>query len=171
MYDLADPVPGPLPQTPVTIRGDGTLHVVDPRRQPKFAVASTWIELDGDRRAQISQPGLTQQGLVLWKLAKKGARILSETSGLQVNGDIYGPDVGRMLAWDCRGSFVYTLLIKEDQAVDIRLDGNLLRHLELKAGDTWNSSVPVDHPGRRCLFEIAPTHLVGTTELRFERDS
>ena len=88
---------------------------------------------------------------------------LSQTSGLQVNGDIYGPDKGRIDAYDCVGTFRYSLLVKEDEAVDIFLDGKLVRHLVLKAGDTWNSSFPVSRPGRRCTLEIAPTHLVGTT--------
>lgn len=170
VYFLNDRVPGPLPQTPLTVEADGRA-VGDPRGAPEFAVASTWLELDGERKTEIAQQGLTQKGLVLWNLGGKPLRVLSQTSGLQVNGDIYGPDAGRLDAWDCRGTFVYTLLIKEDQAVDIRLDGNLLRHLDLKAGETWSSSVPVDRPGAKCTLEIAPTRLVGTTQLRFARDS
>jgi hypothetical protein len=169
VYDLGTLVPGPLPQGAATVGDDGRLHFAG-GKAPKFAIASTWIELDGERKGQVAQQGLTQAGLVLWHMADV-PRLLSQTSGLQVNGDIYGPDKGRIDAYDCVGSFRYSLVIKEDQAVDIFLDGKLVRHLVLKAGDTWNSSIPVSRPGRKCTFEIAPTHLVGTTELTFHRGS
>ena len=39
----------------------GRLHFAR-GRAPKFAIASTWIELDGERKGQVAQQGLTQAG-------------------------------------------------------------------------------------------------------------
>ena len=65
------------------------------------------IDVDRARRraqgCRSQQQGLTQAGLVLWHLADVPLRMLSQTSGLQVNGDIYGPDTGRLDAYDCAG--------------------------------------------------------------------
>ena len=107
VYDLGTPVPGPLPQAAATVGDDGRLHFAG-GKAPEFAIASTWIELDGERKGQVAQQGLTQAGLVLWHMADV-PRVLSQTSGLQVNGDIYGPNRGRIDAYDCAGSFRYTL--------------------------------------------------------------
>lgn len=173
IFDLGGPVPGPLPQEPAAVEADGTVKV--PRthkRKPRWALASTWMELAGEKVAEVAQPGLTQRGLALWHL-RGPLRILTRTSGLQVNGDIYGPGAGKLVAYDCRrGAFHYTILVKEDQVIDIRVDQKLVRHLELKAGDTWTSTVPIARSRTgTCTFEIAPTKLVGTTQLSYERDS
>jgi hypothetical protein len=169
VLNLGTPVPGPLPQDAAQIRPDGMVVDESKKRKPRWAVASTWMQLHGDLATQIEQPGLTQRGLALWHLSGP-LQVLSQISGVHVNGDIYGPDVGRLEAFDChKGVFRYTLLIKEDEAIDIRLDGKLLRHLDLKGGQVWTSSVPVDRKGATCTLEIAPTRLVGTTVLEFDR--
>ena len=175
VYDLGkDEVPGPLPQAPVHTEGDGTVFVPpSSRKEAKYAVASTWIELRGERAAEIQQQGLTQAGLVLWKL-ERPLRVLTRISGLQVNGDVYGPDKGRLVAYACSdGTFKVTLIIKQPQTVDIRLDGRVVKHLDYpapKENETWHGEFPVSgHGGGPCTFEVAPSGLVGTTVFTYDR--
>ncbi len=83
-------MPGPLPQDDVTVRPDGT--VVGP---PSHLAgrgtrsSSNWIKLHGERKGEVTQQGLNQTGLVLWKL-EQPLRLRSWISGLEPNGDIYG---------------------------------------------------------------------------------
>jgi Dolichyl-phosphate-mannose-protein mannosyltransferase len=175
VYDLGgDEVPGPLPQAHVQTEGDGTVFVPPSGlKEAKYAVASNWIELRGDRVAQVTQQGLSQAGLVLWKLDRP-LRVLSRVSGLQVNGDIYARDKGRLVVYACNnGTFSVTLIIKEPEVVDIRIDGRNVRHLAFpspKENETWHGDLPVTgHGGGPCTLEVAPTGLVGTTVFTFAR--
>ncbi len=170
VYDLSTHVPGPLPQEDVVINDDGVAAVVDSRPPPEYAIASNWIELAGEKVADVAQPGLTQRGLALWKLDGP-LRLVSQTSAVQLNGDIYGPNAGKVEAWDCHGAFRYTIFAKENQTVDIRVDGKLVQRLDLKTDESSHGSVPVDRPGTRCTLEVVPSHLLGTTDLGFDRAS
>ncbi len=171
VYDLGVVVPGPLPQTFVRTERDGTVRVPSSgRKEAKYAVASTWIELRGDKVAQITQQGLTQAGLALWRLDRP-LRVLSRISGLQPNGDIYGPGQGDLLVYACNnGTFSVTMIVKEAQVVDIRIDGRTVRHLDFPSPTTWHGDFPVtEHGGGTCTLELAPTRLLGTTVFTFAR--
>jgi hypothetical protein len=174
VYSLGPKVPGPLPQDSAEIQKDGTVFVPpSDRREVKYAVASTWFELVGDRVAQIAQQGLTQAGLVLWKLDRP-LRVTSRVTGMEVNGDIYAHFSGRLIEYGCtQGRFRLTLLIKEPETVDIRLDGKLVRQLDFpspKPDEVWRGEVAVTgHDGDRCTLEVAPSGLLGTTVFTFER--
>ena len=89
-------MPGPLPQTRVTVRPDGTVvgGPTDHDHRAKYAIASNWIELVGDRAGEVAQQGLHQRGLVLWKVDNP-MRVRSWTSGIEANGDIYGRGAAR----------------------------------------------------------------------------
>jgi hypothetical protein len=173
VYDLgAQSVPGPLPQERVSVRPDGTLVTASPgHHKPRFAVASNWIELAGRRAGGIEQVGLTQRGLVLWKLRGR-LRMRSQISGLQLNGDISGQAV--LVAYGCRtGTFRVTLLIKQPEKVDIRVNGRLVRHLEFPSppgGQTWHGDLPVvGQLGGACSMSVSTTGLTGTTQFEFDR--
>ena len=173
VYDLSPiAVPGPLPQTEVETEGDGTVFVPPSKlKEAKYTIASNWIELRGDRVAQIQQEGLTQTGLALWKLDRP-LRILTRVTGLQPNGDVYGATRGRLTAYACNnGRFAVTLIIKEPETVDIRLNGRLVKHLAFRAPQpSWHGEFPVTgHGGGVCTFDVAPSGLVGTTVFTFER--
>jgi hypothetical protein len=173
VYDLgAQPVPGPLPQERVSVRPDGTLVTARPgHRKPRFAIASNWIELAGKRAAAVEQVGLTQKGLALWKLRGR-LRLRSQISGLQLNGDISGQAV--LIAYGCRtGTFRVTLLIKQPENIDIRVNNKLVRHLEFPnppGGQTWHGDLPVvGQLGGACSMSINTSGLTGTTQFEFDR--
>ena len=173
VYDLsALGVPGPLPQAEVQVQGDGTVFVPSAsRKDAKYAVAANWIELRGDRVAQIQQQGLTQTGLALWKLDRP-LRMLTRVTGLQPNGDIYASTTGRLTAYACNsGRFVTTLIIKQPETVDIRLNGRLAKHLVFRAPQpSWHGEFPVTgHGGGPCTLEVTPSGLIGTTVFQYDR--
>jgi hypothetical protein len=170
VYDLNKAtVPGPLPQDQVWLRPDGTVGG-PPAHLPetKYVIASNWLELDGERKAQITQQGLEQTGLALWKVAQP-LRVRSWIAGLQPNGDIAGE--GRLVAYDCKsGTFSVTLLIKQPEKVDIRIDDKLVRHLEFTVPQTWHGDLAVpERTGGTCTLSIIPTGLTGTTVFEFHR--
>jgi hypothetical protein len=165
-------VPGPLPQERVSVRPDGT--VVAPSTHgngPHYAVAPNWIELAGDPVGEVAQQGLTQKGLVLWKLDGP-LRLRSQTSGLQLNGDISGQAV--LVAYGCRtGTFRVTLLIKQGEMLDIRVNDKVVKHLDFSssAGEqTWHGEFPVvGQLGGACSMSVTAGGLTGTTVFEFDR--
>ena len=173
VFDLgAQTVPGPLPQDRVGIRPDGIV-VARSRHDdgPHYAIASNWIELAGERAGGVEQQGLTQKGLVLWKLDGP-LRMLSQTSGLQLNGDLSGQGV--IVAYGCtRGTFRVTLLIKQAETIDIRVGDRLVRHLEFPSpseGQSWHGEFPVNGlHGKACSLSVTSTGLTGTTQFEFDR--
>ena len=170
VYDLnVATVPGPLPQDDVTVRPDGT--VVGPPShlaRTRYAIVSNWIKLHGERRGEVTQQGLNQTGLVLWKL-EQPLRLRSWISGLEPNGDISGE--ARLVAYNCKsGTFSVTLLIKQAENVDISIDGNPVRHLEFPGPTTWHGDLPVpERAGGTCTLTVKPTGLAGTTVFEFHR--
>jgi hypothetical protein len=174
VYYLGREVPGPLPQSSAEIQQDGTVFVPSAgRRDPKFAVVSTWFELAGDRVAQIAQQGLAQAGLALWKVDRP-MRVLSRVTGLQPNGDIYGHGEGRLDVYGCtRGTFRLTLLIKEAQTVDLSVDGKVVKQLDFPSPapyEVWRGELPVaGHNNDACTLEVEPSGLLGTTVFTFDR--
>ncbi|HEY7604185.1 MAG TPA: glycosyltransferase family 39 protein [Gaiellaceae bacterium] len=169
VYDLnTTTIPGPLPQDQVAVREDGKVLGPADLQETEYAIASNWIELAGDRKGAVTQQGLKQAGLVLWKLDHP-FRIRSWISGLEPNGDISGE--AQLVAFDCTsGTFSVTLLIKEPQKVDIRIDDKLVRHLEFPVGQTWHGDLPVpERSGGTCRLLVTPTGLTGTTVFEFHR--
>ena len=170
VYDLnVATVPGPLPQDDVTVRPDGT--VVGPPShlaRTRYAIVSNWIKLHGERRGEVTQQGLNQTGLVLWKL-EQPLRLRSWISGLEPNGDISGE--ARLVAYNCKsGTFSVTLLIKQAENVDISIDGKPVHHLEFPGPTTWHGDLPVpERAGGTCTLTVKPTGLAGTTVFEFHR--
>jgi Dolichyl-phosphate-mannose-protein mannosyltransferase len=173
VYDVgAQTVPGPLPQQRVAVRPDGTVVAPSSRDDgPHYAIASNWIELAGEQAGGVEQQGLTQKGLTLWKLGGP-LRLRSQTSGLQLNGDISGQAV--LVAYGCRtGTFRVTLLIKQPENIDIRVNNKLVRHLEFPApseNQSWHGDLPVvGQLGGVCSMSVTSTGLTGTTVFEFDR--
>lgn len=162
-------VPGPLPQNDVSVHDDGTV-VAPPSHlaEARYAVASNWIRLHGERKGSVTQEGLDQAGLVLWKI-EQPLRLYSWTSGLEPNGDISGE--ARLVAYNCKsGTFSATLLIKQAEAVDISMDGKPIRHLEFPGPTTWHGDLPVpEQAGGTCTLSVKPTGLAGMTVFDFHR--
>ncbi len=174
VYDLtAKEVPGPLPQTHVEVQPDGTVFVPASARQPgDYAVVSSWATLAGEKLKGVKQQGLTQAGLRLWRV-QRPLRFREQISGLQVNGDIYATVTGRLAAYDChKGTFRLTLIPKQPETVEIRVNGQLAQRLEFKEAEpSWHGDFPVDGRGGQCTLEVTPTGLVGTTVFQLDRGS
>ena len=166
VYDLAGTVPGPLPQAPIEIQPDGTVFLPPSARRPaRYAVVADSITLAGTRVATA--------GLGLWRLDEP-LRVSTEASGLQTNGDVYAHTRARLVAYGCtRGTFRLTLLIKEPQTVEIRLDGKLVRRLDFPspaADEVWHGELTeTGHADDTCTLELAPSGLLGTTVFEFDR--
>jgi hypothetical protein len=174
VYDLtAKEVPGPLPQTHVEVQPDGAVFVPASARQPgDYAVVSSWATLAGEKLKGVKQQGLTQAGLRLWRV-QRPLRFREQISGLQVNGDIYATVTGRLAAYDChKGTFRLTLIPKQPETVEIRVNGQLAQRLEFKEAEpSWHGDFPVDGRGGQCTLEVTPTGLVGTTVFQLDRGS
>jgi hypothetical protein len=168
VYDLnAATVPGPLPQNDVSVRPDGTVVGLPSHLAPaRYVIVSNWIGLHGERKGNATQQGLTQAGLVLWKL-EQPLRLRTWISGLEPNGDIAGE--AKLVAYNCKGgTYSVTLLIKQAEAVDISIDGRPVRHLEFPGPTTWHGDLPVpERSGGTCTLSIKPTGLTGTTVFEF----
>jgi hypothetical protein len=142
-------------------------------RQPgDYAVVSSWATLAGEKLKGVKQQGLTQAGLRLWRV-QRPLRFREQISGLQVNGDIYATVTGRLAAYDChKGTFRLTLIPKQPEAVEIRVNGQLAQRLEFKEAEpSWHGDFPVDGRGGQCTLEVTPTGLVGTTVFQLDRGS
>ncbi|HKP18593.1 MAG TPA: glycosyltransferase family 39 protein [Gaiellaceae bacterium] len=165
-------IPGPLPQSLIGVEADG--RVTRPGGSvdtPRYAVAATGFTFVGRSVTQIVQQGLRQAGLGLWEV-EPPLRISTWTTGTQGNGDIFAGGRAQIAAFDCtRGQFRLTLLIKEPETVDLLLDGQVVKHLQFSAAGVWRGTVPVlSHTrDRPCYLQIAPSALLGSTVLLFER--
>jgi hypothetical protein len=173
VYDLSDyDVPGPLPQKLVGVEPEGTLTLpTAPLPSPKYAVISTRYTLAGRPVAQIAQQGLRQGGLALWQVSPP-LRISTWTTGTQANGEIHAAERAQIAAFDCtKGRFRLTFLIEEAETVDLLLDGQVVKRLSFQSPTTWRGTVPVSShtPKRPCFLQIAPSGLLGTKVLAFER--
>ena len=173
VYDLPEvEVPGPLPQLQINVRPDGSfssganLHRV---------VASTNFTFVGTQLAQIQQVGIEQPGLTLWKLDRP-FKLQSRKTGIQANGDIFATGDGRLTVYGCRpGVFALTLLVKEAETIDIRLDGKPYHRLDFRSGPppgggVWRGQVrtPAGSNGRGiCTLDLVPSGLLGSTVFEY----
>ena len=174
VFDLGHAgVPGPLPQAHAEVQPDGTVFVPPSARQPgDYAVVSTWTTLAGEKLKGVKQQGLTQAGLRLWRV-ERPLRFRDQISGLQLNGDVIANDTGRLVGYACRkGTFRLTVIPKQPEAVEIRVNGRPVRGLTFGSGATsWHGDFPAGGHGGRCTLEVKPTGLLGTTVFELDRGS
>jgi hypothetical protein len=172
VYDLgAANVPGPLPQSPAEVQPDGTLFLPPSAPRPgPYAVASTGMTLLGDKVKSVKEQGLPQEGLILWRLDQP-LRLLTWTSGLQPNGDIGAAVTARLRAYSCTGgTFRLTMIVKQPQTVEIRVNGRLSRRMTFRVPiPSWHGDFAVRGRGGECTLEVTPTGLLGTTMFKFDR--
>ena len=157
-------VPGPMPQTAVTVRPDGRL----PMREP-YVVAPDRFSFIGSPVAHLAQTGLDVSGLTLWRL--DGApRVSTIEHNVQPNGDMSYP--ATVTVYDCRpgGRLELTLLPKSTSTLRVVLNGRLALD-EPMTGDAWNATVvvPPSHHAGVCTFTIVPQSLLGSTKIDFVR--
>lgn len=154
-------VPGPLPQRrfdpfPTGVLGEGGANwVVGPA--PTFT-------FDGEAAASITQVGLVQAGLTLWRSAQS-LQLQTVRTGVQASGDIYGP--ASMIVYGCSGGTFELTLIAKGSPVTVRLDnGQSVQERTLAPEEIWRPSVPAVGPAGVCSLAIGPSGIVGST--RFE---
>jgi hypothetical protein len=166
VYDLpATQVPGPLPQEHVAVGADGELTPGSASSPAEYAVAPLQIALRGEKVAEARQVGTDRQGLGLWRLDRP-LRLDTITSGLFENGDV--DREASLTAWDCRGAFLATLLVKQPQTVRVFLNERPIASRTFAATDTWRLRVPAKSSGP-CKLRVVPSGLLGTTQFAFER--
>jgi hypothetical protein len=166
VYDLpATQVPGPLPQEHVAVGADGELTPGSASSPAEYAVAPLQIALRGEKVAEARQVGTDRQGLGLWRLDRP-LRLDTITSGLFENGDV--DREASLTAWDCRGAFLATLLVKQPQTVRVFLNERPIASRTFAALDTWRLRVPAKSSGP-CKLRVVPSGLLGTTQFAFER--
>ena len=163
-------VPGPLPQTPVGPETDG--RIVDAAGRPvsaRFVVASNTLTLFGQKFAAPRRAKL-----VLWRVDPP-LRLSTWLTGLSVvttsidpRGDLsvaggLGSDA-KLVVYACSGSFKVKLVAHGvPTAVAIRVDGSVVRRVELEAWHAFEGTIPArrtaSRPGsplnRACELEVA----------------
>jgi hypothetical protein len=156
-------VPGPLPQQLVAPASDGMLALDTPR----FLLASTAFTFFGAPAATVAQTGLVQKGLVLWQV-EPPLRLSTVLTGVQGSGDVYGP--ARMTAYACSGgSFALTLVAKGAPVIVVLQSGaNRIEHT-LAPEEVWSPSLPAAPAAGRCVLDLTPSGVVGSTRFEFVR--
>ena len=151
-------VPGPLPQQRVP-RGEPAAD------SPAWVVAATpTFTFPGELVATISQVGLAQNGLALWR-SRSPVRLQTVRTGVQGSGDIYGP--ASMVAYGCSGGTFELTLIAKGAPVTVRLDnGQSVQERTLAAEEIWRPSVPAFGSEGVCRLAITLSSIIGST--RFE---
>jgi hypothetical protein len=162
VYDLpGDRVPGPLPQTPLTVRPDGVLVTPDgkPVSTP-FALATYNYGLDGQVVANRDQQNTDRLGVNLWQTTTP-LRLTTVVSGLEQYGDLDAVAGATMHVYGCRaGKFSLVLLVKTPQHDRIYLDGKLVRNANFQQTQTWYVDIPVkptrEGSNRICVLTVKP---------------
>jgi hypothetical protein len=163
-------VPGPLPEDGLKLDGSGLL-----RLHPDDRYLVTWdsFQLDGEEVARAPLAGADHDALVLWRL-RSPARLLSRQEGLRPNGDIYPGLPARLTVWGCDrgGSFILTMIGKQDEDVGIAVGGRPSTTVHLTPGQVWSNAIPAPPTadGRHvCRFDVSSSGLLGTTQFEFRR--
>jgi hypothetical protein len=156
-------VPGPMPQQLVAPTADGALAT----DAPTFVLASTAFTFFGRRVTAIDQQGLVQKGLVLWQV-EPPLRLSTVLTGVQGSGDIYGP--ARLAAYGCNGgSFALTLVAKGAAVTVVLQSGPNRVERALAPEEVWSPSVPAAPQDGRCVLDLQPSGIVGSTRFEFVR--
>ena len=115
------------------------------------------------------QTGVETRGWTLWRVDEP-VRLSTVMRGVKETGDIVGP--ARMVVYDCRGGRLrLTLLPKASDAVDVLLDGKLLKTLHFHGEESWSGTfdAPKSKAPRICTFDLGPSSLLGSTVFQFDR--
>jgi hypothetical protein len=109
-----------------------------------------------------------QGGLGLWAL-EQPPRLSSVRVGVRWDGDMYEP--ASLLAHECSGGrLALTLLPKGSTHVELRVNGETVRTLDVAGKPFVNTSVAPPPGASVCRFEVVPDGLLGSTVFEFVRD-
>jgi hypothetical protein len=162
VLQTAKRVPGPLPQQRVEPFPLGELA----SDSPSWVIGATpTFTFAGEAVATITQVGLTQNGLTLWR-SESPLQLQTVRTGVQGSGDIYGP--ASMTAYGCRGGTFELTLIAKGSPVTVRLDnGQSTQEHTLAPEEIWRPSIPAVGPEGVCTLAIAPSAIVGSTRFDY----
>lgn len=163
-------VPGPLPEDGLKLGGTGLL-----RLHPDDRYLVTWgsFQVDGEAVARAPLVGANQSQLVLWRL-RSPARLLARQDGLLPNGDLYAGIPARLTAYGCdrSGSFILTMVGKQDEDVGIAVNGRPYTSVHIAPGQVWSNAIPAPATAdgqHVCTFDVSSSGLLGTTQFEFRR--
>ncbi len=155
-------VPGPMPQKVVTVPPDGAIGAPE-----RYVVATDGHTFRGEAVAHVDQIDADGGGSTLWRVDPP-ARLSTVIRGVQVNGDMTEP--GQITVYDCgSGRLELTLLPKQTQVVEVKLDGAVALRERIAGLPSWNGTVhvPPSNKPRVCHFTIGGQGLLGSTRIEF----
>jgi hypothetical protein len=164
------PGSGAMPQVRVDPGTDGILHTADGGTlEEPLVAAPSGVALAGTPVA-VGIPTSGATNLVLWRVTSP-ARLDSVVSGVAANGDFASSVY--ITVYACGpGRLELTLLGKSGGPVAIRANGIPQETVVPPPNGLWRGAVPAP-PTRDgvsvCVFELAPSGLVGSTRIAFER--
>ena len=171
---------GPIPQQPIAIVNNGLASAGGRTLAPTYVVAPLGdvdgipaYSFAGKTVATVDRPGSRTGRLALWRVDPP-LRLLSRTTGLAPNGDVYGGGDATLFAYGCVGRvFRVTLVAKESQTVTVLRNGMPYKTLSFAAPTAWAATIPTAAPSelapRTCTLELRPTGLVGTTVFQVQK--
>jgi hypothetical protein len=159
---------GPMPQQVVTPLFSGELlDAADRPLAPGYLVAPSAVVPVGEKLAEAPVTS-TQPGAALWRV-EPPLRLRQRVEGLNPNGDFNG--LARISVFGCEpGSLELTLLGKDGQPVEVRVDGVPIETITPAPDTVWEGSVPSPPYAdgeSRCVYELESDGLVGSTRLEF----
>jgi hypothetical protein len=159
---------GPAPGGAATLDGDGALREDGVRIDSRSVVAPYAIQLSGTRTADAGNKLVgVPIGLALWQ-TEAPVRVLSRSSGLQPNGDIYRS--ATLTGFGCPGTFRLTLIAKEDETIGLLVNGRFRRSVQARQGQIVRLGLPAaSGAGGRCTLGVRTDgKLLGSTVFAFE---
>jgi len=140
---------GPIPQTRVFFGPEGKL--VDARGQPVspiFVVASSSVEVDGQRVASAQAAGLT-----LWHV-NPPLRLKWAATGFSPYADVLG--AATIHPFECGNKVLrLNLVAPGPRTLLLQLNGRTLRTVHLRAGEIWAGEIPGPARAGACTFRFA----------------
>jgi hypothetical protein len=170
---------GPVPRKSLRIQRDGRLVGSDGSTPDPRYVLAPLGEVEsvpayapaGDLVAHVSQPDNPAGGWALWRV-NPPLRLVSRSSGLAPNGDVYAGGDAHLTAYGCHGVFQLTLLVKQPQTVTILRNGAVYKRLRFATGEPWRAEIPTGTArqagGGPCTLDVRPSGLLGTTVFQVE---
>ena len=124
----------------VELGPDGLLRAVDGRAfQPALVAAPTDFELAGERIAQAPR-STDLAGITLWRPVRP-LRLLTSRTGVKPNGDVLG--TAQITVYACgRGRLELTLLGKQGDPVELRVNGLTWARPRVAPGAAWTGAFP-----------------------------
>ena len=165
--------PGVVPQEIVRLQNDGSLstHSGTDIASP-YVAAPSGITIDGDLVATLP-PSSVQQGMAVWRVHAP-VRVLQRVSGLQPNGDLYGPGDAVIRVFECgQGRLELTLLGKQGLPTRVLVGGKLAAERAVPNGQIWRpviASPPAADGSKVCIYTLQSDGLIGSTRIEFVRD-